>query len=291
MERLGNFIIEKVQEINAALENILPRIDMAPSVLHEAMRYSVLGGGKRLRALLVLMCADFGDSDADMIPAAVAIELVHSYSLVHDDLPAMDDDELRRGRLTTHKAYDEATAILVGDALLTLAFEVVAGDYSPRKALACTRTLARAAGHQGMIAGQMMDLEAENKDITSEELEEIHRRKTGAIIAAACRMGGIVAGADCKVVDALCEYGKYLGLAFQITDDILDVTSDEQTLGKSVGKDKRDGKATYVSLYGIEKAQELAKSAINEAKNVLKDFGAEALMLRLLADYIGERKN
>lgn len=290
MERLDKFITENVPEINLALENALPKVDVMPYVLHEAMRYSVLGSGKRLRALMVIMCSGFGESDESLMPAAVALELIHAYSLVHDDLPAMDNDELRRGKLTTHKAYDEATAILVGDALLTLSFEVISASYRPQKVLKCTKLLARAAGHLGMIGGQILDLEAEGKDITKEELEDIHRRKTGAIISASCQMGAIVAGAENEVVEKLAEYGRYLGLAFQITDDILDVTADPKELGKSVGKDVRDGKATYVSVFGLEKAKELAKNAINEAKSSLKEFGAEALMLRLLADYIGERK-
>ncbi len=290
MERLEKFVEEKVPEINLALENALPKVDVIPYVLHEAMRYSVLGSGKRFRALMVIMCSGFGDSDESLMPAAVALELIHAYSLVHDDLPAMDDDELRRGKLTTHKAYDEATAILVGDALLTLSFEVISTAYRPQKVLKCTKTLARAAGHIGMIGGQILDLEAENKNITPEELEDIHRRKTGAIISASCQIGAIVAGAENDVVEKLAEYGRYLGLAFQITDDILDVTADVKELGKSVGKDVRDGKATYVSVFGLDKAKELAKNAINSAKSSLKEFGAEALMLRLLADYIGERK-
>ena len=290
MERLEKFVEEKVPEINLALENALPKVDVMPYVLHEAMRYSVLGSGKRFRALMVIMCSGFGESDESLMPAAVALELIHAYSLVHDDLPAMDDDELRRGKLTTHKAYDEATAILVGDALLTLSFEVISTAYRPQKVLKCTKTLARAAGHIGMIGGQILDLEAENKNITPEELEDIHRRKTGAIISASCQIGAIVAGAENDVVEKLAEYGRYLGLAFQITDDILDVTADVKELGKSVGKDVRDGKATYVSVFGLDKAKELAKNAINSAKSSLKEFGAEALMLRLLADYIGERK-
>lgn len=290
MERLDKFIKNKVPEINSALENALPKVDVVPYILHEAMRYSVLGGGKRLRALIVLMCKAFGDSEENLIPAAAAIEMIHAYSLVHDDLPAMDDDELRRGKLTTHKAYDEATAILVGDALLTLAFEVIACNYRPKKVMTCVKVLARASGHLGMIGGQILDKEAENKKISLEELEDIHRRKTGAIIAASCHVGAVVAGADNEVVEKLVEYGKYLGLAFQITDDILDTTAETKVLGKSAGKDARDGKATYVTIFGIEKSRELAKTAINNAKNALKEFGAEALMLRLLADYIGERK-
>ncbi len=290
MERLDRFVEQNVPRINAALESALPKVDVPPYVLHEAMRYSVLGGGKRLRALLVLMCSGFGCSDEDLLPAAVALELIHAYSLVHDDLPAMDDDELRRGKLTTHKAYDEATAILVGDALLTLSFEVLASKYRPKKVLKSVKILARAAGHLGMVGGQILDLEAENKVLDVENLEDIHRRKTGALIAAACQIGAVVVGAEGTVVDKLGEYGRHLGLAFQITDDILDVQSTPQELGKSTGKDARDGKATYVTLFGVERAGELAKNAINESKSALKDFGAEALMLRLLADYIGERK-
>lgn len=291
MERLTAYIDEKIPLINKALDEMLPRADIPPSTLHEAMRYSVIGGGKRLRAMLVLMGAHIcGGTEDEALPAACAIEMVHGYSLAHDDLPSMDDDDLRRGKLTTHKAYDEATAILAGDALLTFAFEVLAGAYSPRKALSSIKTLSRAAGHVGMVGGQMLDLEAVGKEIEIEDLEGIHRRKTGALIAASCRIGGVVGGGEKEDLEKLYDYGRALGLAFQITDDILDATGSSEELGKTSGKDARDNKPTYVTIYGVEQAREMAREAANEAKNLLNNFGSEALMARLLADYVLERK-
>lgn len=291
MERLLKYMREKNALINSALEKTLPKIELAPSTLHEAMRYSVIGGGKRLRPLLALMCAQIGGAEeADVLPAACALEFVHCYSLIHDDLPAMDNDDMRRGRLTCHKAYDEATAILAGDALLTLAFEVLAGAYNPRKALAAVRTLARAAGSGGMVGGQMLDLESEGRQIEPEELEGIHRRKTGALIAAACRIGGLVGDLEEAMLETLGNYGRQLGLLFQITDDILDVTASPQELGKTPGKDAKAGKNTYVTVYGLERARKMAEEVAREARETLKDFGPEALMPRLLVDFVLARK-
>lgn len=291
MERLLKYMREKNALINSALEKTLPKIELAPSTLHEAMRYSVIGGGKRLRPLLALMCAQIGGTeDADALPAACALEFVHCYSLIHDDLPAMDNDDMRRGRLTCHKAYDEATAILAGDALLTLAFEVLAGAYNPRKALAAVRTLARAAGSGGMVGGQMLDLESEGRKIEPEELEGIHRRKTGALIAAACRIGGLVGDLEEATLETLGNYGRQLGLLFQITDDILDVTASPQELGKTPGKDAKAGKNTYVTVYGLERAHKMAEDVAREARETLKDFGPEALLPRLMVDFVLARK-
>jgi geranylgeranyl diphosphate synthase type II len=216
-----------------------------PARLAEAMRYSLLGGGKRLRPVLCLLAAEAcgGDWDAAM-PSACALEMVHTYSLIHDDLPSMDDDDLRRGRPTCHKAFDEATAILAGDGLLTLAFETIVRHTRPPEAAAgCVRALAEGAGPSGMVAGQMADLEAEGRDDpTVGALEAIHVRKTGALLRASLRMGGIVAGADAARLQALTSYGHAVGLAFQIVDDLLDVTGDEAKMGKRVNKDSGLGK-------------------------------------------------
>ena len=292
MERLKAWMGETVAVVNHALERTLPKADLAPSTLHEAMRYSVIGGGKRLRPLLVAMCAQMcGETVQEALPAACAIEYVHCYSLIHDDLPAMDNDDLRRGRLTCHRAYDEATAILAGDALLTFAFEVLAGTYNPRKSLAAVRTLARAAGTAGMVGGQALDLESEGKKIEPEELEGIHRRKTGALIAAACRLGGIVADAPEDRLELLTEYGRQVGLLFQITDDILDCTATAEELGKTPGKDLHAGKNTYVTVYGREQAQKMAREVAGEAYRIIGGVGEEALYLRLLIDYVLERRS
>lgn len=291
MERLLKYIKEKTVLIDAEIERLLPKAELPPSTLHEAMRYSVIGGGKRVRPLLVLMCCELAGAEAeDAISAACAVELVHCYSLIHDDLPAMDNDDMRRGRLTCHKAYDEATAILAGDALLTLAFEIMAGSANPKKALMCVKTLARSAGTSGMVGGQMMDLEGEKHELGAEDIDVMHRRKTGALIAASCRIGGIIGGAEAEILDKLCEYGRQLGLLFQITDDILDSSASAEVLGKTPGKDAKAGKSTYMSMYGTDEAQKMAKDIAAEALSVLRDFGAEALMPRLFVDYILARE-
>lgn len=292
MERLKSWMQQTLATVNQALERTLPKADLAPSTLHEAMRYSVIGGGKRVRPLLVAMCAQMcGEELQEALPAACAIEFVHCYSLIHDDLPAMDNDDLRRGRLTCHRAYDEATAILAGDALLTFAFEVLAGTYNPRKSLAAVRTLARASGTSGMVGGQALDLESEGKKIEPEELEGIHRRKTGALIAAACRLGGIVADAPEERLELLSEYGRQLGLLFQITDDILDCTATAEELGKTPGKDIHVGKNTYVTVFGRERAQKMAREVAVRTHQILSPLGEEALYLRLMTDYVLTRRN
>jgi geranylgeranyl diphosphate synthase type II len=237
---LDAFVPEARRRVDEALARYLPAEDEAPTApcparLASAMRYSVLGGGKRLRPLLCLLAAEACGADPALaMPAACALEMVHTYSLIHDDLPAMDDDDLRRGRPTCHKAFDEATAVLAGDALLTLAFEVIATHVRPAEAaIGCVRALAEASGPIGMVGGQMADLQAEGRpDGTLDALEAIHRRKTGALLRASLRMGAIVAGADEASLQALDVYGHAVGLAFQIIDDLLDVEGDEAKLGK-----------------------------------------------------------
>lgn len=279
---LGRFVPES---LNGAWSNCPPR-------LAEAMRYSLMGGGKRLRPVLCLLAAEAcgGDSE-NALPAACALEMVHTYSLIHDDLPAMDDDDLRRGRPTCHKAFDEATAILAGDGLLTLAFEVVARYTQPASAAAdCVRALAEGAGPIGMVAGQMADLEAEGRDdATIEALEAIHRRKTGALLRASLKMGGIVAGANERVLQGLVDYGHAVGLAFQIIDDLLDVEGDETKLGKRVNKDSGLGKWTYPGLLGIPGSRARARALAEEAVAALAPLGERGTTLRTLAMDLLER--
>jgi geranylgeranyl diphosphate synthase type II len=277
------------------LDRFLPPVDdgsACPPRLAEAMRYSVLGGGKRLRPILALMAAEACGADpAEAIPAACALEMVHTYSLIHDDLPAMDDDDLRRGRPTCHKAFDEATAILAGDGLLTLAFEVIARYTRPPEAAAsCARLLAEGAGPLGMVGGQMADLQAEGRtDGTVEALEAIHRRKTGALLRASLRMGAAVARATEPIARALDEYGRAVGLAFQIVDDLLDVHGDEAKLGKRAQKDADLGKWTYPGFLGVEGSRKKARHLADEAIAALAPLAEHGARLRALADELLER--
>ena len=263
-----------------------------PERLAAAMRYSLMAGGKRLRPILAMWAAETCGAEAETaLPAAVALEMIHTYSLIHDDLPAMDDDDLRRGRPTCHRAFDEATAILAGDGLLTLAFEVVARDQRPVETVPeCIRILAEAAGPVGMVGGQMADLNAETReDATLDELEAIHRRKTGALLCAALRLGATVAGASDREKAALVEYGRNVGLAFQVVDDLLDATGDEAKMGKRVGKDSGLGKWTYPGLMGIDASRAHAQGLAASAIDALAVFEGRADHLRALAHQIVER--
>ncbi len=261
-----------------------------PPRLQQAMAYSLLGGGKRLRPLVVLFAAEgCGASAADALPAACAVEMVHTYSLVHDDLPAMDDDDLRRGQPTLHRAFDEATAILAGDALLTLAFEVLARHLPPATAAACTALLAQAAGACGMVGGQADDLAAEGRPGTLEQLQAIHRRKTAALFSASARLGALCANAAPEQVEHLGRYGQCLGLAFQICDDLLDCHGQEDQLGKRVGKDTQRGKLTYPALLGTEASREKAEHWADQALQALARSGAEHPGLVALARFVLER--
>ena len=249
------FFAEARRRVDDQLERILPPASVAPRKLHEAMRYPVFAGGKRLRPSLLLATVRSlgGDEDA-ALPIAAALELVHTYSLVHDDLPAMDDDDLRRGQPTCHVAYDEATAILVGDALLTLAFETLVTHPD-----SCAE-VARAVGSRGMIAGQALDLEAAGNEVDGETVERIHRLKTGALLSASVVCGALLAGASEPTRGALRRYGDSLGLAFQIVDDLLDVEGSTEALGKTAGKDARDAKATFPAIWGIEESRRQAQA-------------------------------
>ena len=263
-----------------------------PNRLAQAMRYSLMAGGKRLRPILAIWSAEAcGVSGDQAMPVAVALEMIHTYSLIHDDLPAMDDDDLRRGMPTCHKAYDEATAILAGDGLLTLAFEVVAREQKPLDVVGeCVQILADAAGPCGMVAGQMADLAAEDRtDSNLEELEAIHRRKTGALLCAALRLGATVAKASDEQKDALERYGWSVGLAFQVVDDLLDATGDEAKMGKRVGKDSGLGKWTYPGLIGVESSRAHARTLADSAISALNIFDERADRLRALAHQIVER--
>jgi geranylgeranyl diphosphate synthase type II len=295
--RLAEFCAEARRRVDEALARFLPAVDPSPrsacpARLAEAMHYSVMAGGKRLRPLLAMLAAEACGADpVEALPAACALEMVHTYSLVHDDLPAMDDDDLRRGRPTCHKAFDEATAVLAGDALLTLAFEVVARHTRPPEAAAtCVRVLAEAAGPAGMVGGQMADLQAEGRaDGTPEALEAIHRRKTGALLRASLRMGAAIAGAPEPIARALDAYGHALGLAFQIVDDLLDVEGDQSKLGKRVQKDSDHGKWTYPGLLGVEDSRLRARQLAEEASEALVPLGDRGARLKALVLELLER--
>jgi len=284
--------------VEAALKTLLGEDALAgetarPQRLVAAMRHGALNGGKRLRPVLVLEAARlFGRADEGVLKAACALELIHCYSLVHDDLPAMDDDDMRRGQPTVHKAYDEATAILAGDALLTLAFDVIADDAvhaDPAVRLRLSRELARAAGIGGMAGGQMLDLESEHRERTETEIRRLQAMKTGALLRYACRAGAILADAPEADIDRLTRFGEIIGLAFQLADDLLDVEASAEIMGKATGKDAEAGKATLVGLWGAETTRaELDRLRI-EAESLLAPYGERAAILSDLADFVVSR--
>lgn len=278
-------------EINDVLARYTEFDSDCPAGLREAIQHSLLAPCKRLRPLLVLMAAEACGSDRDAaMPAACAVEMVHTYSLIHDDLPAMDDDDLRRGRPTCHAKYGEAMGILAGDALLTKSFEILASNIrQPSIAAACCAELAKAAGASGMVGGQVDDLAAEFQDGGIEQLERIHRRKTGAMFLVSLRLGALVAGADGEQLASLDTYGSKLGMAFQITDDLLDVRGEEATMGKRTGKDSNRGKLTYPALLGAEQSAARATQLVDEACAALAILGPNASQLEALARYVVER--
>lgn len=291
---LDKALKESSEEVNKTIEHLLPNTDLPEAPLYDAMRYSVLGGGKRLRPFLVMQSAKL--FNVDIIRAkrvAAALEFVHCYSLVHDDLPAMDDAEKRRGKPALHKEYDEATAILAGDALLTLAFEVLANEEThpdPRVRTELITALARASGGHGMVGGQMLDLIGEKESFDIGTISRLQRMKTGMLMAFACEAGAILGRSDEPHRKALRGYAHDLGLAFQVTDDILDVESDPETLGKDTGKDEDAGKATFVSAMGAEAAKSRAEMVVAQAKRHLHPFEGRAGMLCELAEYVLERR-
>lgn len=290
---LRQFIEEIRARVDLELDRLLPQESLPPFKLHRAMRWSVMAGGKRFRPLLLLAVGQsFGANDSHLLPTACAIELIHTYSLIHDDLPSMDDDHLRRGRATCHIKFDEATAILAGDALQTLAFEIVARDEKrpAERRVRLITEISRASGTPaGMVAGQASDLEAESQIVTANELEQIHRLKTGALIIAAARCGAIIANATEAEIEAVSDYASQLGLLFQITDDILDVTSTAEAMGKTPGKDLRSEKATYPHLHGIEAARQLAHRVHGKARLTLEQIDRPTQRLAAIADYILNR--
>lgn len=279
-----------------ALSGFLPAATANPARLHEAMRYALLGGGKRVRPLLAYAAGALFDADAAVVArAAAAVEMIHAYSLVHDDMPCMDDDALRRGKPTVHIAYDEATALLVGDALQSQAFVVLAeadtGVVPPTRLAAMLKVLAQASGSAGMCGGQAIDLASVGLALTLEQLEQMHQLKTGALLRAAVVLGAL-AGKDVTAAEmaALDQYSRAIGLAFQVVDDVLDATADSATLGKTAGKDAADNKPTYVSILGLEPSRALAEILRLDAHAALASFGDKALRLRELADLIVQRK-
>jgi geranylgeranyl diphosphate synthase, type II len=283
----------QVSRVEHAINLHLPPATTRPARLHAAMRYSLEAGGKRLRPVLLLAVADlFGAPEEAALPAAVAMECVHTYSLIHDDLPCMDNDDLRRGRPTAHKQYDEATALLAGDALLTHAFALLAAAYAaqPTLAHALIRELADAAGSRRLIGGQMEDLLAEKKaNATADELEFIHLNKTAAMIEASLVMGALIGGANENDVSTLRNMGRHLGLAFQIVDDVLDATADSQTLGKTAGKDAKADKTTFVKLHGIEASRRLAKEHTAAVQDALQKLPGRKEFLTALVGSMGTR--
>lgn len=292
---LKKYLDQKMEIIDEALNQYLPPETEYPQTIHEAMRYSVFAGGKRLRPILVIAAAEVvGGRAEDVLPTACGIELIHTFSLIHDDLPAIDNDDYRRGKLTCHKVFGEDMAILAGDGLLTHAFQLLAQNSEiktiNKEAIPLViKEVAGAIGTLGLIGGQVVDVQSEGKEIDFPRLEYIHTHKTGALIAISLKVGATLMDAQEEEIEAIFQYGKLIGLAFQIVDDILNVEGDEVQLGKPVGSDLRQKKATYPALFGIEESRQKARRLIEEAKKELEIFGEKGEILRLLADFIVER--
>ena len=282
--------------VEEALERALPDATAWPETIHRAVRYSLFAGGKRIRPLLVLAAGEaIGGARGELLPFACAVEMIHTYSLIHDDLPAMDNDDLRRGKPTSHKVFGEAIAILAGDALLTRAFHLLAelpagaGDAVVRRRLAASAELGLACGTTGLIGGQVMDLESEGKAIDAASLERLHRAKTGALLKASVRGGAILGGASDEDLSRLTRYADAIGLAFQVVDDVLDATEDAARLGKTAGKDQAAHKATYVGVHGLERARQLAATLREDALVALQPLGPRGALLAALAREIVDR--
>jgi len=294
--RLPAYLEERQRLVDAALDLHLPPVTTFPPTIHEAMRYSVFAGGKRIRPILTLAAAEaVGGRADDAMPSALAFELIHTYSLIHDDLPAMDDDDLRRGKPTSHKVYGEAIAILAGDALLTHAFRLLgdpglASRLDGGRLARVLRELADGAGSIGMVGGQVVDIQAEDRHVDLATVEALHRHKTGALIRAAVRVGGIVGGADAGALDALTRFAEALGLAFQIVDDLLNVEGDPASLGKSAGSDARRKKSTYPGVAGLPAARARAHSLSVDAQAAVAPLGEAAWPLRALAEFVVARR-
>ena len=290
---LTAYLTARSKIVDRALDRFLPRATAKPETIHKAMRYSLFAGGKRMRPVLTLAAAEAcGGAVESALPAASAVECIHTYSLIHDDLPCMDDDDLRRGRPTNHKVFGEGVAVLAGDALVTIAFEILAqAAPAPRYTIAAQiRELADAAGSKWLIGGQVADLEGEGRAFSGADLRYIHRCKTAALLTASIRLGAMSANATPARLKALTDFGQALGLAFQVIDDILDVTQTTEKLGKTAGKDLAATKATYPAIYGLEKSRAEARRLTASALTALKPFGAKAVRLRELADYLLARE-
>ena len=291
--KLPTFFEEDRQEIEAALDRLLPSEDTPPASIHRAIRYSVFAGGKRIRPILCLEAARiFEAQPRGAVQVGCALEFIHTYSLIHDDLPALENDDLRRGKPTCHKKFGEATAILAGDALLTLAFETLAvAEVEPARRIAVIREVATAAGtRDGMVGGQVADLEAEGKEIAPEMLEYIHRSKTAALIRASVVAGALCGGAGEADVERLRRFGDNIGWAFQVVDDILDVEESSAALGKTAGKDQAQRKATYPALYGLEKSHQVAQELATRAIRELEPYAGRAERLRQMAEFLVLRR-
>ena len=289
------YLREQKERVDKALDKVLPAEKEFPPQIHQAMRYCLFAGGKRLRPILALAAAEaVGGNPESIISQVCALELIHTYTLIHDDLPAMDNDDYRRGRLSTHKVFGEAVAILAGDALLTEAFRVLAGNFSndnhsPEKIIEIIRMLADASGSKGIIGGQVVDLDSEGKVIEKDLLDYMHTRKTGYLITASVTLGAILGGAEEKTIQCLKQYGMATGLAFQITDDILDVRGSTENLGKQIGSDNKKGKATYPGILGMDEAIKRQTVLFRQAIDALQSFDEKANPLRGIAKLIIER--
>lgn len=292
---LREFLAEQVCRVDAALDRLTPPESTHPATIHRAMRYSLFAGGKRIRPILCMQsAAAISDNAPAALDAGCALEMIHTYSLIHDDLPALDNDDFRRGKPTCHKVFGEAMAILAGDALFTLAMQTLVRipDIADAAKIRLIDELAFAGGTvEGMIGGQVTDIEGERQTPTAELLDCIHRAKTGALLRASVRMGGICAGGDSAQIEALSRYGDHVGLAFQIVDDILDVEESSEALGKTAGKDAAQGKITFPAVYGLETSRRMAQEQCGQAHNALTPFGGRALRLHEIADLIVERKS
>ena len=293
---LKAYLDQKRTIVDETLKGLFPKPDGPAGDVITAMNYSLFAGGKRLRPILCIAGAEaVGGESKEVLPFACSLELIHTYSLIHDDLPAMDDDDLRRGKPTNHKVFGEAVAILAGDGLLTEAFRLMTRMERPtgveaHTLLNATGLIAAAAGYQGMVGGQVADILSEGKEVDLSMVEFIHTHKTGALITASVSSGAILGGADEEQAEAITSYGRKIGLAFQIADDILDIEGDRQMMGKEAGSDVRKGKITYPAVLGLEKSKEVQRSLVDQAIEALKPFGQEADPLRLIAKYIIERK-
>ncbi|MBI5410595.1 MAG: polyprenyl synthetase family protein [Nitrospirae bacterium] len=294
---IRRYLDQQREEVDRFLETVVPDAKTPPTTLHEGMRYSLFAGGKRVRPILAIAAAEaVGSSSQAILAVASSLELIHTYSLIHDDLPSMDNDDYRRGKLTNHKVYGEAMAILAGDALLTLAFELCSRQdlldgLAPARQVQLIYELAVGSGNLGMVGGQVLDIQAENKDIDMATLQTIHRHKTGMLIRAAVRMGAIAAAATAAQLNRLTAYAEDIGLAFQIADDVLNVTGTREELGKDANTDAQRGKKTYPTFYGVEGARSLADQCVTRGIGHLDSFDSRADPLRELARYIAARKN